>query len=209
MTSPHVAVILSLAIAPTYALAEGPVSERQAAPVAIYMSFDGEHSARAVEAMKQEVQALTKASGLLLHWRLLDSPRGDETFSDLMVVKFHGKCSMEGIRPIFNELGPEGERSALGSTRTANGRVLPFSELECDRIRNSIAPLTIGYSHDERESLLGRSLGRVLAHELFHVFADTDKHGHDGVAKTTYSRKDLVAEDFEFNAKDAKRIERR
>src|SRR5438094_107948 len=83
--------------------------------VAIYMSFDGEHSGRAVEAMKQEVQALTKASGLLLHWRLLDSRRSDETFSDLMVVKFHGKCSMEGIRPLFNELGPEGEGSALGS----------------------------------------------------------------------------------------------
>ncbi len=201
--------MLSLAIAPTCALAEGLVVERQNAPVAIYMSFDGEYSSRAVEAMKQEVQALTKTSGLLLHWRLLDSPRGDETFSDLMVVKFHGKCSMEGIRPIFNELGPEGEGSALGSTKTANGRVLPFSELECDRIRNSIAPLAIGYSHDERESLLGRSLGRVLAHELFHVFADTDKHGHDGVAKTTYSRKDLVAEGFEFNAKDARRIERR
>jgi len=87
--------------------------------------------------------------------------------------------------------------------------VLPFSELECDRIRNSIAPLTIGYARDERESLLGRSLGRVLAHELFHIFADTDKHGHDGIAKTTYSRKDLVAEGFEFNARDAKRIERR
>src|SRR6266481_2615455 len=64
MTLPRVAVILSLAIAPTCALAEGPVSERQPAPVAIYMSFDGEHSVRAVEAMKHEVQALTKASGL-------------------------------------------------------------------------------------------------------------------------------------------------
>src|SRR5438132_12097680 len=124
MTLPQVAVIVSLAIVPTCALAEGAGAERQATPVAIYLSFDGEHSGRAVEAMKQEVQALTKTSGLRLHWRLLDSPRGDETFCDLMVVKFHGRCSMEGIRPLFNELGPEAEGSALGSTKTANGRVL-------------------------------------------------------------------------------------
>jgi hypothetical protein len=116
---------------------------------------------------------------------------------------------MEGIRPLFSELGPEAAGGALGSTKTANGRVLPFSEVECDRIRTSIAPLTIGYSPGEREALLGRSLGRVLAHELFHVFADTDKHGRDGVSKTTYTRKDLLTEGFEFNAKDTKRIERR
>jgi hypothetical protein len=52
-------------------------------------------------------------------------------------------------------------------------------------------------------------MGRVLAHELFHVFANTDKHGHEGVTKTSYSRKDLVAESFEFDAPDAKRIQRR
>ena len=115
---------------------------------------------------------------------------------------------MEGIQLLFSELGPDGEGAPLGSTKISNGRVLPFSELECDRIRHSIAPLAIGYSQEERESLLGRSLGRVLAHELFHVFANTDKHGHEGVTKTSYSRKDLVAETFEFDARDSKRIER-
>jgi Zn-dependent peptidase ImmA (M78 family) len=52
-------------------------------------------------------------------------------------------------------------------------------------------------------------MGRVLAHELFHVFANTYKHGHDGVGKTIYSRKDLVAEALEFDAQEAQRIQRR
>jgi hypothetical protein len=198
---------LSLLLIPAHVFAEG--GQTVSAPIAIYMSFDGAHSVQAVDAMKHEVERLTKSGGFVLHWRSLDAPREAETFSDLMVVRFHGKCNMEGIQLLFSELGPEGEGGPLGSTRISDHQVLPFSELECDRIRRSIAPLTLGNSPEEREALLGRALGRVLAHELFHVFASTDKHGHEGVAKTTYSRNDLTAERFEFDVKDAKRIERR
>jgi hypothetical protein len=200
-------VVLSLPLIPAHVFAEG--AQTGSAPIAIYMSFDGAHSGRAIDAMKREVQSLTKSSGFALQWRSLDGPRQGESFSDLMVVKFHGKCNMNGIQLLFSELGPEVEGGALGSTRISDNQVLPFSELECDRIRRSIAPLAVGNSPEERESLLGRAMGRVLAHELFHVFGNTEKHGHEGVAKTSYSRNDLTAERFEFDAKDAKRIERR
>src|SRR6266853_5762215 len=200
-------VIVSLPLIPANVFAEGGLAV--SAPIAIYMSFDDAHSEYAVGAMKREMESLTKSSGFDLQWRSLDGPRAEETFADLMVVKFHGKCNMDGIQLLFNELGPEGEGGALGFTRTSNGQVLPFSELECGRIRRSIAPLAVGYSKEERESLLGRAMGRVLSHELFHVFANTDKHGHEGVTKTSYSRKDLVAESFEFDSQDARRIQRR
>jgi hypothetical protein len=200
-------LVLSLALIPAYVFAEGVATV--SAPIAIYMSFDGPHSEYAVGAMQREVESLTKSSGFDLQWRSLNGPRAEEIFADLMVVKFHGKCNMDGIQLLFNELGLEGEGGALGSTKTSNGQVLPFSELECGRIRRSIAPLAVGYSQEERESLLGRAMGRVLTHELFHVFANTEKHGHEGVTKTTYSRKDLVAEGFAFEPQDARRIQRR
>jgi hypothetical protein len=200
-------VVFSLLLISAHLFAEG--AQTVTAPIAIYRSFDGAHSEYAVGAMKREVESLTKASGFDLHWRSLEGVRAEETFADLMVVKFHGKCNMDGIQLLFNELGMEGEGGALGSTKTSNGQVLPFSELECNRIRRSIAPLAVGYSKEEREALLGRAMGRVLAHELFHVFANTDEHGHEGVMKTSYSRKDLVAEGFEFEASAAKRIQRR
>jgi hypothetical protein len=200
-------VVLSLPLIPAHLFADG--AQTVSAPIAIYMSFDGAHSEDAVGAMKREVESLTKSSGFELQWRSLDGPRVEEPFADLMVVKFHGTCNMEGIQLLFNELGPEGEGGALGSTKTAKGQVLPFSELECGRIRRSIAPLAVGYSREERESLLGRAMGRVLAHELFHVFANTEKHGHEGVTKTSYSRKDLVAEGFQFDSADVRRIQRR
>jgi hypothetical protein len=200
-------VVLSLPLIPARVFAEG--SQAVSTSIAIYMSFDGAHSEYAIAAMKRQVESLTKSSGFDLQWRSLDGPRAEETFADLMVVKFHGKCNMDGIQLLFNELGPEGEGGPLGSTKTSNGHVLPFSELECGRIRHSIAPLAVGYSKEDRESLLGRALGRVLAHELFHVFANTEKHGQQGVAKTSYSRRDLVAEGFDFDARDARRIQRR
>ena len=200
-------VVLSLPLIPAHLLAGG--AEVVSAPIAIYMSFEGAPSEDAVGAMKREVETLTKSSGFDLRWRSLDGPRVEETFGDLMVVKVHGKCNMDGIQLLFNELGPEGEGGVLGSTKTSNGQVLPFSELECGHIRRSIAPLAVGYSREEREALLGRAMGRVLAHELFHVFANTEKHGHEGVTKTSYSRKDLVAEGFAFDPQDAKRIQRR
>ena len=58
------------------------------------------------------------------------------------------------------------------------------------------------------EALLGRAMGRVLGHELYHVFAKTMDHGHSGVAKTSHSRNDLVGERFEFDGADSKRIRR-
>jgi hypothetical protein len=128
-----------------------------------------------------------------------DPSRAEETFSDLMVVKFHGVCNMEGIQLLLSELGPEPEGGALGRTRTGDGHVPPFSELECNRIRRSIAPLSFRYPLDEREALLGRAMGRVkqLVGE------------NEGVAKTAYSRKDPNADGFALEAKDLRRIANR
>src|SRR5260370_10453734 len=171
MKSSNLVVLLSLAVIPARLFAEGAVSAP--APVAIFMSFDGDRSDLAIEAMQQEVQALTQPAGLHLHWRLLDGDRSKEIFSDLVVVKFRGKCNMEGIQLLFSELGPDAEGGVLGSTQTVNRQVLPFSELQCDRIRHSIAPLAIGSTPYDRASLLGRSLGPVLAHGIVHICSTT------------------------------------
>jgi hypothetical protein len=198
-----IVVLCCLSLLSPAAFAEGG-----APPIAVFTTFDGKSSPRAIEAMKQEVESLTRPSGYELSWRSLDQPRIEESFSDLVVVKFHGNCHMEGIQLLFNELGLESDGGVLGSTKVVDGQVLPFSNLECDRIRRSIAPLTVGNSTEEREALLGRAMGRVLAHELFHILANTGQHGREGVAKAAHSRKDLVSDRFTFAAKDARRIAR-
>ena len=49
-------------------------------------------------------------------------------------------------------------------------------------------------------------MGRVLAHELYHVCGDTPKHAARGVAKEKYSVADLLAADFQFAEKETRAL---
>lgn len=176
---------------------------------AVFMDFEGKAAPPVVDEMKREIASLLKPAQVQLVWRLLDAPRSAEFFSDLIVVKFRGKCHMDGVQALFSELGPYEDNQSLGSTRVSDGHVLPFSQLECDRIRRSIAPLAMGSGPEQRNALLGRAMGRVLAHELFHILTKTVHHSGEGVAKMSYSRNDLVADGFSFSSKDAEAIRAR
>jgi hypothetical protein len=48
----------------------------------------------------------------------------------------------------------------------------------------------------------GRALGRVLAHELYHIFANTTRHGSDGVGREYYNVEDLLAAGFQFETRE-------
>jgi len=50
----------------------------------------------------------------------------------------------------------------------------------------------------KREYLYGRAMGRLLAHELFHVLTNTREHDHAGIGKPSCSAKDVLADRFEF-----------
>src|SRR5580698_9108677 len=117
----NLVVIASLSPMVSPLLAEGGRVENAPAPIGIYMSFDGSHADRTVQAMQHEVEALTKASAFRLRWRSLENRSSEDTFSDLMVVKFHGSCNMQGVQLVFSELGPETEGGVLGSTKTSDG----------------------------------------------------------------------------------------
>jgi hypothetical protein len=49
-----------------------------------------------------------------------------------------------------------------------------------------------------RQSLFGRSLGRILAHELFHILADECGHQNEGIAKSHFSARELLSSHFSF-----------
>jgi hypothetical protein len=54
--------------------------------------------------------------------------------------------------------------------------------------------------------LLGRALGRVLAHEVVHILTRSGAHGHDGVAKTALSGTQLIAPELRLEPADLRRI---
>ncbi len=45
-------------------------------------------------------------------------------------------------------------------------------------------------------------MGRVLAHELFHVFTGSGHHGSDGVSKPVFSERELLADRFQIEASE-------
>jgi hypothetical protein len=50
------------------------------------------------------------------------------------------------------------------------------------------------------DALYGRALARVLAHELFHVLAQTPHHAESGVAQSAVTGRSLLGFRFEFDS---------
>lgn len=94
----------------------------------------------------------------------------------------------------------------LGQTQVVDGEVLPFSDVRCDPVRKLIGrDLAIQPSY-EREQLLGRALGRVLAHELYHILLRTTSHGTDGLARPAQTAADLMADRDNFTPADEQKL---
>ena len=135
-----------------------------AAPaVVVYMDFGATPSPVVVAAMQKEAAAVLDKVAIKLEWRLLLENRGDEPFDRLAVVKFTGTCACGGF------LHPSQEVLVLGSTMVASGQVLPYSEVHCDQVRRLLPALEFASDRRQGDADLGRALGRVLAHELYHM----------------------------------------
>jgi hypothetical protein len=170
------------------------------------MDFQSEPSPAAVSQMEREITAIMQPSGLAFDWRMMKDRRTGESFHDLVIFSFKGLCQAAG--PIYDELGPIGDKRALAYTRVSDGRVLPFSDVECDTIRRYIAPNVQSAHPALREGMLGRALGRVVAHEMYHMLARTTDHAESGVARSFHTRKDLTDPEFHFAAREAEMLKR-
>jgi hypothetical protein len=166
--------------------------------ITLYRSFEREAPASVVEAMQQEVEAIMEPIGLHFEWRDLSTVNGHEVSAELAVVTFKGRC---GIAPVNIQSKFTG---ALGWTHVSDGEILPFTDIACDRIREFVQRSLLGVNSEERDALYGRALGRVLAHELYHIFANTTRHASWGVAKECYTVNDLLTDDFQFREKESR-----
>jgi hypothetical protein len=84
--------------------------------------------------------------------------------------------------------------------------ILPFSDVDCDRIRAFIRRGLLSLPEGDREAIFGRAMGRVLAHELYHVFAKTGRHGSRGIGKAAYSVQELLSPNFRFQERESRAL---
>lgn len=190
----------ALMVAPVTGSADPVVRRVSPAALTVILEFDGPHSEISIREMKREIDSILKTSGIHFDWRMRDELREHDAFPDLVMVKFKGKCVMDPAPLLYDERGP------LASTYSSDGAVLPFSEVECDKIRVSVRSAMWGEQFAHADALFGRALGRVLAHELYHIVAGTHGHGKDGVAKPSLSGGQLIAEHFGMNTADLEKM---
>lgn len=159
---------------------------------AIYHSFERPMPVAAFAEMQAELARILEPTGIVLTWQPLNAPRTAE-YREVFVIRFRGACGAAGdTAPITAAT----HRKDLAHTEIANGRVLPFAEVDCDLLRRYIEPA--GPSRGTGNPQLGRAIARVVAHELGHMVTGSTSHSRTGIGRAEYSREELTAKVFRF-----------
>jgi hypothetical protein len=147
-----------------------------------------------VSYMQRELEALMQAAGYSVTWKIPGNP-SDEGDSVIAVVELRGSCKPPEagafVKPVENG-------ASLASTAVDGGHILPFSWINCETLTQMLAPSLAGVKSKQRDFLYGRAMGRLLAHELYHMLANQREHVGSGVGKPSFSAKDVLGERFTF-----------
>ncbi len=171
----------------------GQTSERTIPDIALYYDFQHQPPEAVQEALEQETTTILEPMGETIEWRPLAKVRPGDVAVDLAVLSFKGSCDLSVPAP------KESESRTLGLTHISDGVILPFSDIDCDRIRGFLDRELHSVPAEEREQRFGRAVGRVVAHELYHIFANTTHHASSGVARSTFTARELTSESFRLD----------
>lgn len=171
-----------------------PLSE-----LTVVLHFKGEYAPGALKEMEREASQILEASGYRLGWDFLGRNPG-ATYDDLVVVTFHGSCE-------FSPVMAPGEPGAYAFTHITDGNVQPFAEVDCDRVAGAVLAAMTRRDYPTGNQLVGRALGRVVAHELVHMVTRSTAHSREGVQQTALSGKQLIGDALPLGASDVERIQ--
>jgi hypothetical protein len=188
----HVTPLLMLIWPATLFPSQKDVPAEAVRPVTIYTQFAHPPAVVSIEEMKIELDAIMVPLDLQFDWRSLEQASGREASAELVVVSFKGECQSEW-RPQQLQKGP------LGWTHMADGAILPFADVDCDRIRDLMTHSLAMAVPPERARMLGRAMARVLAHELYHFLMNTTRHSSSGIAKASYTAAELTCPYLRFD----------
>lgn len=169
-------------------------AEPMLAPVAtvgVYLKADVSASSLSLQSMRTELRNLLAPAGVTLQW--LDA-KSNNAVGKLIAVDLRGTCQFGSDKSEKFK-----NHSALASTAVTDGRVLPFSWVDCVALDQFLRPALKGQPSKEQDESYGRAMGRLLAHEFYHVLAQTESHTQGGISKTSFSVADLLANHFTFH----------
>jgi cytochrome c551/c552 len=156
----------------------------------VYTSFQHQPHPGLLAALRDETSTILARLGVRVEWRTLDKVRANEVWVEVAVVTFKGGCDDSGAVP------PARPSRRLGWTHVTDGEVLPFAEVDCGLVRSFLAPQLIGVERKEAGKKFARAVGRVVAHELYHILGRTTHHSARGVDQPAYTAQELVSDRF-------------
>jgi hypothetical protein len=145
-------------------------------------------------ALEIELRRLLAPAGLELIWKKPAERNGGQDFDFVAVASFEGMCSAAEFPTNITAAV-----ASLADTSIVGGRVLPFFNVDCGRLLTMLRPELEPLQPRLRQTVLGRALARVIAHEIYHIIGQTTDHQDRGVAKPAFSVRDLVGPRFEFD----------
>jgi hypothetical protein len=172
-----------------------------ATDVTVVIDFNGPHSERSIDEMKREAEGILKDSGLHLDW-MARSEVGKSSFPNLVLVRFNGRCVLEPEPMLYDERGP------FAFTYSSDGEVLPFTEVACNHVTASVQSAISGDDFSRLDYLMGRALGRVVAHELVHILTRSHSHAREGVAQAALSGRELIGAPVKLTRADVEKLKR-
>lgn len=179
-------------------------AEAQSRTLGVFASGGRLPDSVATDTIEKELQQLFSPAEIQVAWKTGRQSAGQE-FEHIVVASFTGNCSVADLSHA-QKLQPD--LLALGETSVQRGGILPFFTVNCDRIIRMLRPTLDPLSMPLRQTMLGRALARVAAHEIYHILAQTPDHDESGVAKASFSAGDLMVEGFSFKASSLHRLPR-
>lgn len=169
--------------------------------IAVLLRFDKPPAAAFITTMERELARIMEAADLTLHWLTPSNADGRQTFAQALIFTFHGECQ---ATPVTQEAAASSVRLTLAETAADGTSILPYSELNCDRLRGFLA--REGVFSAGSESRLGFATARVLAHEMYDVLLQTHAHGKTGITRAVHSPSALLSRSLRFNDEELDRL---
>jgi len=158
-----------------------------------------------LQAMEQAADAAL-APGITVTWKTSHEVEGHAVSTPLAIIRLRGQCRpQDGLRWLDPDALPDGQ--PLGQTYISNGHILPIADVLCDNVVALIGPNLRIAPPGQRDGLLGLALGRVIAHELFHIMLKTTLHSREGLFRSTQRSTDLLARRDSFSDLDQRKLE--
>lgn len=155
--------------------------------VTIVLDFDQPYSDRSLSEMEREAGAVLKKIGFTFDWKTEQSLTPNAEFKSLLIFKMRGHCEMDPIPQLIDERGP------LGLAYVSDGQVLSFGEIECDRVKRSVQRIFPRGESERQDRIYGRALGRVIAHEMYHMLSGQTRHSKTGLTQASLTADELTS----------------